>query len=353
MELRCCIFNNMNSGKNRKYRYNKDKFLQFVPDDFRIIDAYSLNDLNEAVHVIKDEGINMLMVNGGDGTLQQLLTALINAMPADSLPIILPLRGGTSNTVQGAIGVRKNPIDTVKILLKHLELYDKGEDSISSLSVKPLKLTDSKYGIKYGFTFTNGLVYRVQKLYTEQENPTFTTVINLITSTIGGYAIGHTGTKKYYSKINAELYIDGNRYPEQRYLLMFAAVFQRLLLWFKPFYQPEKKGINNFYFIASAVDPWIAIKNLRAFTTGKEIPPHTFNGVPSNVRINAECGYALDGELVNDEYTDIILEEGPLLKFFVVPETIRTSYGITYKAYINPEHVNKYDKDNLITFSLF
>ncbi len=109
MELRCCVFNNMNSGKNKRYKYNKDKFRTFVPDNYTVIDAYSLSDLPAAVHIIKEQGINLLMINGGDGTLQRLVTAMINSIPEDKLQIILPLRGGTSNRgKEKSIGYGKN-----------------------------------------------------------------------------------------------------------------------------------------------------------------------------------------------------------------------------------------------------
>ncbi|MCL4558389.1 MAG: hypothetical protein M1491_07140 [Deltaproteobacteria bacterium] len=350
MRLRCAIVNNMNSGKNKRYRYNRDKFMSFVPDTWRIIDSYSLSDLPPAIHLIKEEGINLLMINGGDGTLQRIITELIQGMPENSLPIILPLRGGTANMVAGNIGVRKNPLDTVRILAKYVDDYGKGRETMQVLPVMPLKVTDRNNGIKYGFAFMNGLIYKVQDLFTKQENPTFSTVVNLITTTIGGYAIANPKIRKYYSKISADVSIDGTRYPEDRYLLMIAAVFQRLLLWFRPFYSPDAKGVNKFYFAATASDPWILIRNIRAFTTGKQVPPRTFNSPAGQVQIKAECGYALDGELVRDRYTDITIGQGPMLRFFVVPDVIRTSYGITYRAYINPSHISTHLPDNIAPF---
>ena len=352
MELRCCIFNNMNSGKNKRYRYNKDKFQAFVPGNYTVIDAYALSDLPAAVHIIKEQGINLLMVNGGDGTLQRLVTAMIHSMPEDKLPIILPLRGGTSNMISGNLGVRKNPMDTVRILMDHLESYERGMESLSTLPVKPLKITDKEHGVKYGFSFTNGLIYKVQQLFNKQENPTFSTVVNLITTTIGGYTIGSQSIKKRYSKISADITIDGKRYPEDKYLLTIASPFQRLLLWFRPFYNPDAKGVDRFYFIATAADPWLLIRNLRTFTTGKAVPPRSFNDTASQVNIRADSGYAFDGELVEDKSTDITIEQGPLMKFLVVPETIRTSYGITYKAYINESLVSMHKRDNTPSLQL-
>lgn len=343
MKLRCAIFNNMNSGQNKRYKYNKDKFLSFIPaasdNTCSIIDVYSLSDLPSAIHLIKEEGVKLLMINGGDGTLQRLVTELIKNLPEKDLPIIVPLRGGTSNMIAGNMGIRKNPLDTAKILMHYLDAYGKEEETMQLLPVMPLKITDKSNGIKYGFAFTNGIVYKVQDLFTKQENPTFSTVVNLITTTIGGYMIGNPRIRKYYSKINADIYIDGKKYPEDRYLMTIAGVFQRLLLWFRPFYSPDTKGVNRFYFLAAASDPWVIIRNLRAFSTGKQIPPRAFNGTARQVQIKAECGYALDGELTRDKYTDITIEQGPVFNFLVVPEAIRTSYGITYRSYINPSHI--------------
>ncbi len=340
MELKCCIFNNMNSGQNKRYKYNKDKFVSFVPGNYTLIDVYSLSDLPGAVHMIKEEGINLIMVNGGDGTLQSLITMLINEIPEERLPIILPLRGGTTNVVASNMGVRKNPLDTVRIIVDYLQAYNRGEADISTLPLRPLKLTDKERGVKYGFVFTNGLIYKVQQLFYKQSNPTFSTVVNLVTTTIGGYTIGSQSVKKRYSKISADIIIDGKRYPEEKYLLTIASVFQKLLLWFTPFYKAEAKGIDKFYFVATSANPWLLIRNLHIFSTGKEIPPKTFNDAVSEVIIRADSGYAFDGEMAEDKHTELKIEQGPLLKFFVVPEEIRTSYGITYKAYFNESHVH-------------
>jgi len=351
MELRCGIFNNMNSGKNRHYRYNKKKFRSFVPDNYNIIDVYSLSDLPSAVHIIKEEGTNLLMVNGGDGTLQRLITALIDKLPESDLPMILPLRGGTANVVAGNIGVRKNPVDAVKILIDYFGAYKRGEEALSTLPVRPLKITDKKYGLKYGFVFTNGLIYKIQQLFYKEKNPTFSTVVNLITTMIGGYVIRSRKIRRYFNKGLAEIYIDGKKYPEDKYLLTIASAFPKFLLWFAPFYNPEAKGVDRFYFLATSVNPWFAIKNLRVITTGRQIPPKTFNGTPERVSIKTNSGYGLDGEMVEDKYTEILIEQGPALKFLIVPESMRTSYGITHKTYINPYLVSAHKRDSAITFS--
>ena len=327
-------------------RYNKDTFQTFVPNNYQIIDVYSPTDLPSAVHRIKEEGINLLMVNGGDGTMQRLITDLIKSIPENDLPIILPLRGGTTNTIAGNIGVRKNPIDTVRIIMDHVELYNRGEKTLSTLPLRPLKITDKVHGTKYGFLFLNGLIHKVQQLFYQQENPTFSTVVNLVTTMIGGYTIRNKNVTKYFSKTAAEIYIDSVKYPEEKHLLTIASPLQKLLLWFKPFYNPDAKGVDRFYFIATSADPWVIIKNLRIFSTGKQIPPRTFNDTAAHISIKAEGGYALDGEMINDKHTELELDQGPLMKFLVVPETIRTSYGITYRAYFNESLVSMHKRDN-------
>jgi hypothetical protein len=157
---------------------------------------------------------------------------------------------------------------------------------------------------------------------------------------IGGYTIGNRNVKKYFSKTPETILIDGARYPEEKYLMVFASPLQKLLLWFKPFYNADAKGIDKFYLVATAADPWLLIKNLRIFSTGKQVPPRTFNDSAKQVSISAEGGYALDGEMNNDEQSELTIEEGPLMKFFVVPETVRTSYGITYRTHFNESHVS-------------
>lgn len=340
MTLRTCIVNNMNAAKNKKYRYNKTKFESVVNKGTFIIDSYSLKDINSIVDLIKNEGINLLLLNGGDGTLQITLTELLKHLPHDKIPILLPLRGGTMNMVANNLGIRRTPIETVRIMMKHIQAFNNGEEQLSTVPLRIIKINDTKNGIRYGFTFSNGIVYKIQKEYYATGNPSFQTAVNLTTTIIGNFIIGTRRGKSFFEKIKADIRIDGKQYPYNTVLLSVASILQKLVLWFKPFYQPENKGIDNFYFFAVSMNSVSIIANIRALSTGKLLHERMFNGIAHRVYIQAEGGYGIDGELTHDANTEVTIEEGPIINFIVAPESIRTNMlGLKFRHWINSNHI--------------
>ena len=336
MILRCCIVNNMNSGKNKKQGYNKSRFLPYVLPDTVVLDTYSTGDLKTVVDVIKQEGINLLILNGGDGTLQAGITELIRHLPHEKIPILLPLRGGTMNMAANNLGIRKSPIDTVRIIMKHIASYHNGEEQLSTIPLKILKIKDAEHGVRYGFTFSNGIVYKIQKAYYATGNPTFQTAANMTTTIIGNFILGTQKGRTFFEKIRSHITIDGKVYPYNKTLLSVASVLQKLVLWFRPFYRPEKKGPDNFYFLSVSMDSFTIIANIRALSGGRLLHEKAFNGVAGKVTIQSDGGYGIDGELTDDGYSDVTIEEGPAINFLVAPESVRTNMiGLTSRHWLN------------------
>lgn len=345
--IHCCIINNMNASKNKTYSYDKSKFIPHIINDTLVIDTYSLDDLNVAIDIVKRQGINLLLISGGDGTVQSAITELIRQLPAGKLPVILPLRGGTMNMVANNLGIRKSPVDTVKLLMKHFDAYNRGQEQLSTFPLKVLKITDADRGVRYGFTFSNGIVYKVQKAYYATGKPSFQTAANMVTTIIGGYIIGLPSARKYFEKIKARIEIDGSPYPHDRTLLSVASVLKKLVLWFKPFYEPDKKGMDQFYFLAISTDSFTLITNVRAFSTGRLRHKNAFNGITGRVTISSDSGYGIDGELTDDGPTNITIEEGPVVNFLVVPEYIRTNMlGITPRHWLNNELIVNHNNEH-------
>ncbi len=340
MEIRSCIINNMNARKNRINGYNRDKFIPYILDNTFTFDTYSTDDIETALDFIKREGINLVMINGGDGTLQVTLTQMIKSLPSNKLPIILPLRGGTMNMVANNLGIRKNPVENVKLIMQHIRRYRNGDEKLSTVPMMLLKITDKKHGERYGFTFSNGIAFKLQKLYYATGQPSFQTATTVVTTAIGGYIIGNKKSKSYFEKVKVHIIIDNKPYADGKILIAVASVLKKLILWFKPFYKPERKAIYDFYFLAVSMDPFEIIANVRTLSTGKLLHPKSFNDLAHRVTIQSESGYGIDGELTDDNETDVIIENGPALNFFIVPESIRTNImGLKFKHWINNDHI--------------
>lgn len=69
--------------------------------------------------LLLDREVNVLAINGGDGTIHAAMNTMARAFPADSpLPILLLLNGGTYNMASRALGTKGDPVRTVSRFLE-------------------------------------------------------------------------------------------------------------------------------------------------------------------------------------------------------------------------------------------
>ena len=91
--------------------------------------------------------IDVLAINGGDGTINQTINAFIRAYGDEKIPAIALLRGGTVNVLAKNLGLEGTPDQRLTTLIK---LY-----ATHRLS-KPLAINTLKVNNRYGFLFANG-----------------------------------------------------------------------------------------------------------------------------------------------------------------------------------------------------
>ncbi len=118
--VRLGLISNGRSGRNRK---QLPQVRQIVADHPRI-HHYSTRDdaeLTRALHALRDADIDVLAINGGDGTMAHVLGRLLNERLFDVLPPIALLPGGTTNMNAGDVGLRGNLQTALKRLRRWLD----------------------------------------------------------------------------------------------------------------------------------------------------------------------------------------------------------------------------------------
>jgi len=59
-----------------------------------------------ALAAFADEGVGIVAINGGDGSVAHVLTTLMHASPFAAAPLLCALPGGTTNVTVGDVGIR-------------------------------------------------------------------------------------------------------------------------------------------------------------------------------------------------------------------------------------------------------
>lgn len=125
---------------------------------------------------------DVLAINGGDGTVHVVLTALLNRLPLEQLPLVQVLPGGTMNTSSGSYGVRGRMLGVIghspETWLRALLAYERVGDvpvvlrSVIRVESPGFQVDGRDVPAQFGFLFGNGLISNFLEAYYEGSEPT-------------------------------------------------------------------------------------------------------------------------------------------------------------------------------------
>ncbi|MBK7169034.1 MAG: hypothetical protein IPH83_07250 [Gammaproteobacteria bacterium] len=102
--VRLGMISNPNSGRNRRHLSSISAMLDLTPGAFHIVTARS-EDIALAMTELGRAGVNVLAINGGDGSVAHVLGELVTGTAFESPPLLCA-PGGTTNVTVGDVGIR-------------------------------------------------------------------------------------------------------------------------------------------------------------------------------------------------------------------------------------------------------
>ncbi|GAK32985.1 putative lipid kinase [alpha proteobacterium Q-1] len=116
---------------------------------------YEFDDINalpEGLQLMADAGVALLIINGGDGTIQATLTHIINDRPFTIIPPIAILPGGKTNLIADDLKCKGSPASVLKRVIKTVR-RGKLKKHLVERNLIALDLADGKpprYGMFFG-----------------------------------------------------------------------------------------------------------------------------------------------------------------------------------------------------------
>ena len=104
------------SGQNRRGLAIIEEAAKGAGIEHRVL--ADMADLLPALRDLAANDIELLVVNGGDGTLQAVLTAVLEDRPFDSLPFLAVLPRGMTNMSAYDVGLKGKPDQSLARLLR-------------------------------------------------------------------------------------------------------------------------------------------------------------------------------------------------------------------------------------------
>ena len=303
--MRLGLLSNCHAGLSRASPTALKQTLEGAPEVVHVATRSSA-DVPEALTRLARQGVTLLAVDGGDGTLQRVLTEVLAGSIFEPLPAIAPLPGGRTNMSAADIGSTAPPAAGLVALIRALRA-----NTLERRVVKrPVLRVDFGLGTspQYGMFFGAGVIQRAlafkHQLYPKRRlqglfgaglflggallrvasgSPT-----GIFAPDDIGLAFNHKG-----------MATPSDRLETQPFQLVMATTLKRLFLHLCPFWGTENASLRFTAIAANAARSPVAVwKVLRG------LPPPSFaldSGYCSHnverLTLQMAGGFTIDGEL--------------------------------------------------------
>ena len=309
--MRIGLLNNLRAGRSNPEVRRILHMLKDYPDVAHI-ETTSVRSVPEALASLARQDVELLVVNGGDGTLKHTLTQMLTTDDFPSIPMVAPLRGGRTNMSALDIGAHRNPVKGLQGLLEDVKAGRIEDRLVDRPLLRVETLRDR--GIHYGFFFGAGLIHRAIDL-THQIFPkgrsqgsfgaglvTLGLLLRAIAKRRDGVLIPD----------KAQILLDGELIEGGEFTLIIASTLQRLFLKINPFWGDEKAPVRFTSMASNSKRTALAAAGILRGKPPAFVKPET--GYTSRnveeVELRIDAGFTVDGETIQPRSGEIVRISG-------------------------------------------
>jgi len=249
-------------------------------------------------------GVNVVIVNGGDGTLQQALTAMLDRNVFERMPLVAPLRGGRTNMSAIDIGCQG---DSAQALSAIMEAARRGTLG-SRVVERPVLRVDmgGPYGTQYGMFCGMGVIHRavdlIHRAFPPGKRSRGAVGAGVLTAILVARAAMRSATG-ILTPDRIAIRLDGEPVTDEAFQLVIATTLGRLFLRLNPFWGREPGPVRVTAIAVTAQRKWLsAVGILRGRPRSTVVPAAGYTS--RNVQcaeLRLDCGLCIDGELFSPE----------------------------------------------------
>jgi len=260
-----------------------------------------LDDMADLPAILADlahKDLELLVISGGDGTVQAVLTELIEARPFERLPVLAILPRGMTNMTASDIGIGGD-----KGLRRLFELCRSGELSGHFHRRHLLRLENIRdYGPQVGMFFGGAGIYRaietcrqsIHSLKFESELANGLTLAALLLR----WLFTRGRNDQVLKGDRADIKLDDEVFGERDYLLFLATTLDRLVLRSRPFWNIGGRPIR---YTSIAYPPRRLLRSARRVLYGgddRRLPSDCYlSRGAERVELTLSSPFTLDGQL--------------------------------------------------------
>ncbi len=299
-ERRIGVLTNPLSGINRKGLETISQTISEYPQAFHH-NVQTPQDIYEALFDFASHKVDLIVISGGDGTVQAVLTVLFNHQPFAKQPQLLVLEAGTTNMIAGDVGILG---DQNKALRRLFQWAQTGNGSVTKIQRSVIRLQVPGYEVKYGMFFGAASISQGIQYYHKNLHNKGLRGFPGICLTLARYlwaAFRRPGQSATAFRI--EYGLNGQPLQKENFLLLFVSTLDRLFFGLRPFWGQEKGPLR---FTAVRSPAKYLLRVLPSLARGRRTGKGTMeNGYYSNnvdeVKLFLDSPVALDGEIYTPE----------------------------------------------------
>jgi diacylglycerol kinase (ATP) len=243
------IVNNPSTRRNRRRPGIARRLRERLADDGEVLDASTPDELARAVERFRAARVEVLGVNGGDGTTHYVLTAFARVYGKEPLPKILLLRGGALNTVARGNGVRGGPEGILReVLIRRRQGFP-----LRTRERDLLRVTADGGAPRFGFIFGTGIVVAFLEAYYATGRPCAATAALLVARAAGSALVNGRFARALTRREALRVATDGEEWPDGSYLALAAGSTPDIGFGIRPFARCDEQP--GFFHAVGVVGP--------------------------------------------------------------------------------------------------
>jgi hypothetical protein len=267
--------------------------------EVRHVETDDADAVPDVLRWLEGDGLDLLVVNGGDGTLQRTLTELLRPGRPRPLPRLAPLRGGRTNMIGIDLGADRDPARGFAALLRRA-----GDGTLAAATLlRPVLRIEigPERSVQHGMFLGPGVIHRaIEVVHRVLPNGRVrgvfgagvATALFVARSALLGDDRGIVAPDKL------EIHLDGEVLPHAEYRVVLATTLSRLFLRLRPFWGEGDAPVRFTAIAAHA--PGIA-REVPGILVGRPSARARENPglVSRRVRVaelSLQCGFTIDGE---------------------------------------------------------
>lgn len=285
------------------------------------LEVRSPQEVGSALAEMARQEVEVVAINGGDGTIHAVLTALYRQPLQGPTPLLALLRAGTASMIARDVGLCGSPEKALRRLLTWMSTGE-GTTAVVQRSLLKVESAPDQEPL-YGMFFGAAGICRGIRFCLDRVHPTGMSGQLAAGVTLGRFLLAAAhGDKDLLAPVAATVALDQEPAEERDYLLILMSTLERLFLGLRPFWSKEAAPLH---FTALGAHPKHLLRALPCVLRGRQGRFNTpeqgyFSRKVQEARLVLTGGFTLDGELYlsDSPATKIIITEGGNVSFLKV-----------------------------------